>query len=104
MEALEDSLSELRIKLMMLCPEKYHYGSRSRNAMLRGKEKGKPTTLGDNGFFICKECHGLFEHLSYVGEKKLGTKRDKESFDCCSEHGGRKKTATLQLKKEELAW
>lgn len=97
MEALEDWIDELRTKLITLKPEKYHFGRvlKSSHAKVKGT---KYSEFGDNGFYVCNECKGLFKFGAYTKEKKFGN--EKESFGCCEEHRGRKAEGKMVLKME----
>jgi hypothetical protein len=102
MEALEDWLLELRQRLTELRPDENHYGRVLKSSASRYKGK-KHSNFGDNGYYICSECKGIFKFGTFSEEaKKHG--RDRESFDCCSEHKDRKKEATLTLLTEEMKW
>lgn len=100
MEALEDWIGDLKMQLMELKPEKFAYGRRKKLSSIvqSGTEF---TRYGDNGYFICLECKGLFECGVQNKEREL-TGNERESFERCSEHEGRKKIGTMVLKAEEL--
>ena len=89
---------KLRILLLELKPEKYHYG-RMNTDYISLKNGRKHSQMGDNGFFICEKCKKLFRHRGCSVE--LRKNESKESFVKCSEHRGRKEIGILTLKKEE---
>lgn len=95
--ALEEWMKELRNKLTVLDPEKYHFGK------MIGKKKKNPSVKGDYGYYYCKECKGIFKFQDYKKEKSLYG-NEKESFCKCAEHKGRKLDGTIKLKTEELQW
>lgn len=99
MEALEDWLEELRQELATLKPEEYHYGKvlKSAHALVKGT---KYSTFGDNGYYICRECKGVFKCGAYTEEKKRGC--ETEALKSCEEHFGGVKEYTMVLKEEEL--
>lgn len=101
MEALEDWIGELKVRLMELKPEQYVFGKKlkSSSQLQLGREFSQK---GDEGFFICLKCRGLFECGPQYKEKKLSGNQ-RESFKTCEEHKGRKSVGTMILKAEDLA-
>ena len=88
---------KIRRKLLVLKPEMYHYGDMSKDKVKNKRNGVKPTSKGDNGFFICKECKNLFRHRGYSKEPRKIESRD--CFEKCSEHSRRKSIGLLKLKK-----
>lgn len=100
-DALEDWMLELREKLVELKPETYHFGRvlKSKTSERFGK---KYSRFGDNGYLVCRCCGGLFQYGSDNNEEcELGS-RNHISFESCSEHEGRKKSAEMKVVRESL--
>jgi hypothetical protein len=109
--SLYKQLKKIRMKLVELNPEKYHYGGgKSKNPLYKNKAISK----GDNGFYSCACCHRLFgynESLKKLEEfKKVGGGRKKkdreiqyrEAFIDCRFHAGLKPVGTIKLTTEGL--
>ena len=93
--SLYNRSEEIRKKLLALKPEEWHYGAMNTSAVSRRKKK-KFSAKGDNGYFICCECKGLFKHEGNYKESE--TVCDNESFESCKCHEGRKSIGKLVLK------
>jgi hypothetical protein len=99
---LTEDLKEVRDALMQVCPEKYHFGNKTKVYMRKNGriasrcQKQRPSKFGDNGYLICSRCGKIF--------KAKVSDRDRESFDHCLDHEVRKEDGVLKLNLEEFQW